>query len=136
MNDTLIIKNIDFDLLEKQRVEIRKIHDYIHKYGGIGVSSDWVDSLEGVCEMLDSWSDNTHAISKMTTNRNSNMRCFTVESEITLSLSADFEVPNSATEDEIKSAAQKALNREANDLLGGIDFLDSDLKVISIREDD
>ena len=64
------------------------------------------------------------------------MRYFTVEAEITLSLSTAFEVPNSATEDEIKSASQQALNREANDLLGGIDFLDSDLKTISMREDD
>lgn len=62
------------------------------------------------------------------------MRHFTAEAEITLALSADFEVPDSATDAEIRCAAKKALDREANELLGGIDFLDSDIKPLSLAE--
>lgn len=48
--------------------------------------------------------------------------------EITLTLNAEIEVDDDATPEQIKSAVDKAIANEANELLGGIDFLDDDIK--------
>ena len=50
MGETLIIENVDLDLLEKQRLEL------IELYCG-GIKASQCRELSGLLNMLDAWSD-------------------------------------------------------------------------------
>ena len=55
-DDALIINNVDLDLLEQQRLMLSVVLDRLNITPG--VTPDEIEALEGILNMLDSWSDN------------------------------------------------------------------------------
>ena len=54
--------------------------------------------------------------------------------DITLTLNTEIMVDDNATKEEIEAAVNKAIANEANELLGGVDFLDEDIKNLEWNE--
>ena len=63
------------------------------------------------------------------------MKTYRVEGMIEIYLSADFELEND-NYFEVGRAAKVKLLEEANELLGGVDFLDERIKIINVFEED
>jgi len=58
MKQTITIKGVDVNLLEKQRKIINKaLFKVDDDYGSVLLDVKEVDALQGVMNMLDSWSD-------------------------------------------------------------------------------
>ena len=62
------------------------------------------------------------------------MKTYRVEGMIEIYLSADFELDN-GNYFEVGRAAKVKLLEEANELLGGVDFLDERIKIINVFEE-
>ena len=63
------------------------------------------------------------------------MKTYRVNGKVEIYLSADFELEND-NYFEVGRAAKVKLLEEANELLGGVDFLDEQVKIIDIYEED
>jgi len=54
---TLIIKNIDLDKLERQRLSLTALRDSIIDLNFFTEDSDWSEPIDSMINMLDKWSD-------------------------------------------------------------------------------
>ncbi len=53
---------------------------------------------------------------------------------ITLTVAAELDLDDNLTKEEIEKEVEKALHREANELLGGVEFHDDDIQNINWEE--
>ena len=61
------------------------------------------------------------------------MALYAATATVSLGLTVEFEMENTASEQEINAMAVKLINTEANEVLGGADFIDDDISPINVE---
>ena len=61
------------------------------------------------------------------------MALYVATATVSLSLTVEFEMENAASEQEINAMAVELINTEANEVLGGADFIDDDISPINVE---
>lgn len=57
MNGALVIKNVDLELLNEQRLELARLRDDLHMIDAEFPSEQALEALAGVVNLLDGWYD-------------------------------------------------------------------------------